>query len=78
MHVTPLYMIIVPNKKNIYTYLKMKKNLKNQMRKFFIYPDSSCLNMIIYCFLSPPYSKLNIWTVSPHPNDTQQIPNNVY
>lgn len=48
------------------------------MRKFFIYPDSSCLNMIIYCFLSPPYSKLNIWTVSPHPNDTQQIPNNVY
>lgn len=56
----------------------MKKNLKNQMRKFFIYPDSSCLNMIIYCFLSPPYSKLNIWTASPHPNDTQQIPNNVY
>lgn len=48
------------------------------MRKFFIYPDSSCLNMIIYCFLSPPYTKLNIWTVSPHPNDTQQIPNNVY
>lgn len=47
------------------------------MRKFFIYPDSSCLNMIIYCFLSPPYSKLNIWTVSPHPNDTQQIPNTV-
>lgn len=55
-----------------------EKELKNEMRKFFIYPDFSCLNVIIYCFLSPPYSKLNIWTVSPHPNNTQQITNNVY